>query len=193
MKRKRTASCLGNRIGLPAKRTDLTGTELEKRFLVFPETGEIFYKRFSIKRGDYLVPATEISGGGSSGGGGYVRVHLGPFLIRGHHLVWVWCTGKWPTTEIDHKNGERADNRFENLRAATTSQNRTNKRRQSNNRSGFKWVSKQGDTWRADMGYRDAAGVKQRIRIWNYPTAEAAYQAIVAKAKELHGEFFNPG
>ncbi len=43
------------------------------------------------------------------------------------------------------------------------------------------------------MSYRDAAGVKRRVRIWGYKTAKEAYAAIVAKAQVLHGEFFNPG
>jgi hypothetical protein len=56
-------------------------------------------------------------------------------------------------TDTDHANGNGLDNRRENLRSATRSQNICNARRQNNNTSGFKGVS-----WRSDRG-------KWRVRV----------------------------
>lgn len=46
--------------------------------------------------------------------------------IKWHRAAWALMTGDVPPPEIDHKNGDWADNRWENLRAATHSENMRN-------------------------------------------------------------------
>ena len=45
-----------------------------------------------------------------------VHVHL-------HHAVWAVCKGRWPEQQIDHVNGDKHDNRIENLREVSASEN----------------------------------------------------------------------
>lgn len=48
------------------------------------------------------------------------------YNIYAHRLVWVLCNGCWPQLTIDHINGNRLDNRIENLREVSLSENRLN-------------------------------------------------------------------
>lgn len=59
----------------------------------------------------------------------------------GHKVAWMLFYGSNPPKEIDHKNGDRFDNRIGNLRSCTRSQNCRNAKIRSNNKSGFKGVS----------------------------------------------------
>ena len=43
-----------------------------------------------------------------------------------HHAVWAVCKGCFPEQQIDHINGNKQDNRIENLREVSASENRMN-------------------------------------------------------------------
>jgi hypothetical protein len=61
-------------------------------------------------------------------------------------------TGEWPSGDIDHINGQRADNRFSNLRSITHAQNGQHRKGpQANNKSGFLGVYKKRNKWRAEI------------------------------------------
>lgn len=47
-------------------------------------------------------------------------------LLRAHRVVWFLVHGEWPD-QVDHINGDRNDNRIENLRAATSQINNQNR------------------------------------------------------------------
>ena len=61
--------------------------------------------------------------------------------IGAHRVVWAWWHGEWPRLEIDHINGDPADNRIKNLRLVTGSQNCRNRRLRSDSTSGVTGVS----------------------------------------------------
>jgi hypothetical protein len=67
---------------------------------------------------------------GTENSHGYPIVCIGPRAdrkaIRLHQLAWILHYGRWPT-EIDHLNGIKTDNRMENLREATSSENNLNR------------------------------------------------------------------
>jgi hypothetical protein len=86
---------------------------------------------------------------------------------------------------IDHRDGNRANNRWSNLRLATQSENSANRHRHINNTSGFKGVSlcKWGK-WRACIEKNG-----RKIHLGMYDTPQAAHAAYVAAARKLFGEF----
>ena len=47
-------------------------------------------------------------------------------FVRLHHAVWAVCKGRWPEQQIDHVNGDKHDNRIENLREVSGSENKMN-------------------------------------------------------------------
>lgn len=72
---------------------------------------------------------------------GYRRVSIDDSSWAQHRIIWLYVHGYWPTTEIDHVNCDRLDNRIDNLRLANRSQNASNARKAKNNTSGYKGVN----------------------------------------------------
>jgi hypothetical protein len=80
---------------------------------------------------------------------GYVVIGIDKKLYRAHRLIWLMNYGEFPSGELDHINGKRDDNRVENLREATSSENKHNQKKRVTNTSGFKGVSfcKKSEKW----------------------------------------------
>ncbi len=62
-------------------------------------------------------------------------------LYTTHRLIWLFVHGSWPKNHLDHINGIIIDNRIENLREATRSQNMGNQPIKRINTSGYRGVS----------------------------------------------------
>ena len=89
-------------------------------------------------------------------------------------------------TEVDHINGDPLDNRKSNLRPCTHLQNMCNKRKQTNNTSGYKGVNWHIGTkkWWARITVNG-----RQISLGIHPTKESAALAYNEAAKKYHGEF----
>ena len=81
---------------------------------------------------------------------------------------------------VDHINRNKLDNRRENLRFVTRSQNSINR----NHSSEFRGVFKTFNKWRASIGVN-----RSNIKLGAFDTPEAAAAAYNEAAKRLHGEF----
>jgi hypothetical protein len=98
-------------------------------------------------------------------------------------------TGEWPTGLIDHQNGDGTDNRWANLRLATSSLNAANSRRRSDNTSGFKGVSRcRGARWRASIQLNG-----KFKHLGHFDTPEEAHAVYCAAAANYFGEFAHHG
>lgn len=58
---------------------------------------------------------------------GYIRIQIGGRCYLAHRLAWLFMTGKWPRGMLDHINRKRNDNRWENLRGISASENQANR------------------------------------------------------------------
>ena len=121
---------------------------------------------------------------GGPGKNGYVYVSCGNRHFLAHRIIWCWMTGEWPSKCIDHINGDPLDNRWENLRLATHSQNLCNSRVRSDNKVGVKGVCKSGKRYRATITF----GGKTR-HIGYFSTLEEASKARADYANQYHCEF----
>lgn len=115
---------------------------------------------------------------------GYVRIKVDGVAYLAHRLAFLYMAGQWPTEQVDHIDGDRANNRWVNLREATNSQNQCNRPRRRTNKSGFKGVHKRRYGYRAEIW-----GNGRLINLGSFASAEAAHRAYVAAAKQYHGEF----
>lgn len=91
------------------------------------------------------------------------------------------------TAYVDHINGNGLDNRRSNLRPASAAQNAQNRRRRSDNRSGYKGVGKSvvpRKPWIAAIGVNGT-----HCYLGVFATAEEAARAYDAAAVERFGEF----
>ncbi|WP_332116048.1 HNH endonuclease [Azorhizobium caulinodans] len=140
-----------------------------------------------------LSPTPRIKKGQKAGGirrNGYCMIGLrGHGQILAHRLAWIYVHGMIPDRmEIDHINRDPGDNRLENLRLATSSQQKMNKRVQRNSRSGLKGAYYHA--CRSGMKWRSQIKVGGKLIFLGYfPTAEDAHEAYVAASKSYFGEF----
>ena len=72
---------------------------------------------------------------------GYRYIQLCGRKYPAHHIVWMFETGTFPTHFIDHIDGNKTNNRFDNLREVSNKQNCENRTAQKNNKTGYKGVS----------------------------------------------------
>ena len=94
--------------------------------------------------------------------------------------------GKEPAPIIDHINGNKLDNRLENLRAVSQSQNSMNRKQRSDNTSGIKGVrwSKHKQKWIGTVGMN-----YKNYSVGEFDSKEDAAIAVAALREKLHGEF----
>jgi hypothetical protein len=122
---------------------------------------------------------------------GYVYIEIDAKAYSGHRLAWFYVTGKMPVDQIDHINRNKSDNRFENLREASSGQNRANSK--TTNKHGLKgvrrlpWMNEADRCWQASITHK-----KMVTYLGCFHTKEEAHSAYCEAAKTLHGEFFNP-
>lgn len=104
---------------------------------------------------------------------GYLRIRIGNKLLYAHRLAFLYMLGKWPDNEGEHKNLDRSDCRWENLRDATHAENNANKGKQANNTSGYKGVSfdKKSGKWVSEFRTKG-----RRFRKFGFASAELAYE-----------------
>lgn len=112
---------------------------------------------------------------------GYAVARIKNQFVYLHRII----TSAKPGEHVDHVNGDKLDNRRANLRIATHKQNMANRKKQVNNRSGFKGVQRNGKKgWMARL---KTGGISYYLG--TFKTPEDAATAYNFKAIEIFGEF----
>ena len=129
----------------------LTATRVRELLRYDPETGKLFWKvnkgaraRIGQEAG-YVQKITSTLA--------YKRVMIDKKRYQVHRIIWLFAFGYWPEGEIDHWDRNGLNNKMENLREATRSENTQNAKRHKNNTSGVKGVywHKTATKWTAQI------------------------------------------
>lgn len=150
--------------------------ELKKLLYYDPETGEFVW---------LVQPNGRVRVGNTAGSihiKGYREIQVHRKLYKAHRLAWFWMTGSWPIEQIDHINGSRDDNRWDNLREASRSLNAQNRRTaKRNTKTGFLGVSQHAGKFQASIWLEGKAN-----HLGTYNTPESAHEAYVKAKRRLH-------
>lgn len=128
------------------------------------------------------VKVGDVAGGNN--GDGYVKIRVDGKLYFAHCLAWLYMVGQWPSHEVDHRDTDRANNRWANLRATDDEANSQNRRKaHSNSKSGLLGVSweTRGKVWVAQIMVKG-----KNHRLGRFTTPEEAHQAYLTAKRVMH-------
>lgn len=154
--------------------------ELVKEYFEYREDGNLIWRKSNFNKRFRLGTIA-----GCKLKDGYMRIRIFGENYIHHRVVFLYHKGYFPKF-IDHINGIRHDNRIENLRECTRSQNSYNMPSRIGSTSKYKGVHKNRRyiSWSATI-VKD--GIRTRLGL--FKTEEEAAKAYDKRAKELHGEF----
>lgn len=111
---------------------------------------------------------------------GYYKCYVDGRTLASHRVVWLWNYGAWPQNDIDHINGNRKDNRIENLRDVPHVVNMANMEKV--NKTGYEGVKTSGSKFVANIKHKG-----KKLYLGTFPTADEAFAAYKLKHLELYG------
>ena len=122
---------------------------------------------------------------GSLDNRGYLRTKINRRQYLNHRLIYLLFTGELPEC-IDHIDGNKVNNKIENLRKATNSQNNCNAKISKRNTSGHKGVTwhKLKNKWQAQIYLQ---GTNYFFGL--YDNIEDAVKAVRDNRQNIHQEF----
>lgn len=116
----------------------------------------------------------------------YWVIRINRRAYKRSQIILFLKTGIWPTEMVDHRNGNSLDDRAENLRHATGTQNAWNhqkRRKRSPLPMGVRALPGSG-RYQARIACH-----KKMHHLGAFDTVDEAHQAYLVKRKELFGEF----
>lgn len=151
---------------------------LEDCVLVYPQDRDDIYTILDYKWYEYFKEQ---------------QIYLYPKKDRNNGYYWCYRKRKKTTVRVhsviccphcDHKNGNKSDNREENLRPATPSQNRMNTPIRRGNKTGYKGVQSTRDKFCVQLRYKG-----KLMYFGAFDTAGEAAKVYDLAALKYFGEF----
>lgn len=161
--------------------SDLSYEEVAKLLAYNSETGVLKWK----------VRASSRAGPGDIAGSlhrfGYMVIRVNNKAYKAHRIAWLIHYKEWPGTQVDHINGDKADNRLANLRLATASQNQQNRAIDRDNILGYQGVTiKSGGRLKRTRYQAQIQVDKVHRYLGVFDTPEEAHAAYLKAKAELH-------
>ena len=156
----------------------LTARLVHELLVYDPKTGVFWWRE---KRG--RVNAGDIAGTSNHDG---VWIRINGRRYAAGRLAVLWMTGKFPSDEINHRDGDNTNNRWANLRSIDRSQKLYNRGKQQNNSVGLKGVTYHKGRGKF-LAQIQAAGVRRFLGYFN--NAEQAFRAYCRAARQMHGKY----
>lgn len=147
----------------------LTQALVRELFDYDPETGHLMSRRLGRRVGSV------------NGQGRRFITALGS-KVSEHRVIWLWMTGRWPS-EVDHINGDPADNRWANLREATRAQNLANRKSYGKHLKGVSRAPGR-DFYNASIRV-----LGTRLHLGSFRTEQEAHDAYWTAAQKYFGKF----
>lgn len=113
---------------------------------------------------------------------GYIVIRINKKLYYAHRLAWIYMKGVLTLNMIDHKDGNKGNNKWDNLREATRQENYRNT--PARNKLGVKGVYKMRNKFIATITLNRVS-----IPLGKFLTLEEARNAFNDVANKYHGEF----
>ena len=168
--------------------TDLSAEEVRNLFAYDPDEGLLRWRNAAGRYG--RIPAGTVAGRIHEEGYRYVTIYGRHY--RASRIIWLWMTEKWPEHQVDHEDRNPGNDKWDNLRRATGSQNKANCRKYRNKSCDLKGV--QAVQKRRSIRYRAIATKNgQRVHLGYFDTPELAHAAYLSAAEMMHGEFASDG
>ena len=144
---------------------DLTQTEVKAQFDYDAKSGHLIRKKDEHGR-PYNQPC-----GHKPTHDGYGRININGKRYLVHRIIWIWHKGTFPSKFIDHIDGNKMNNRIENLREADQTINNHNAKIRKDNTTGYTGVSfnRQIGKYRASITNNGT-----QIYLGDYPSVEEA-------------------
>lgn len=156
----------------------LSPSRLQQMLRYYPDTGEFYW----------LDSASNRAPAGSRAGSihlktGYWTIGIDGIRYGAHRLAWLYMIGRWPDPEVDHKDTNRTNNRWTNLREATRTNNNGNRKQTRPTLKGAYWDA------RRQKWYSKIKCHHRSEWLGCFSTELAAHEAYCLAAHRHFGEY----
>ena len=177
--------------------TDLPSPEILRKLLRYePETGKLFWRKrtpdmFKTEKACRCWNTRHAGNEtfSSVDKDGYLLGMIFYRRLKSHRVIYAMAHGRWPKGQIDHIDGVKTNNKIENLRDVSPSQNARNMPLRTDNKTGISGITfhKRSKKWQCQL--RDGGTDKY---IGSFDTLGGAIAAM-SSARAEHGYHENHG